>query len=111
MSAKSRTIGSDLRKVDVHVIRRKEYDELPELTGAELKRGVFRIGGKIVSRKKGKQAFRAALRRGRPRLESPKQSVTLRVDADVLAHLRASGRGWQTRLNKLLADAVRSGRV
>ena len=41
-------------------------------------------------------------RRGRPRSPSPKQQVTLRLDADVIARLRASGAGWQTRVNELL---------
>ena len=34
-----RTLGSELRRVDAHVIRRHEYDELPELTDDMLARG------------------------------------------------------------------------
>lgn len=41
-------------------------------------------------------------RRGRPKVERPKVSITLRVDADVAEALRASGKGWQTRLNDAL---------
>ncbi len=48
---------------------------------------------------------------GRPRLESPKASLSMRVDADVLEALRASGAGWQTRVNSLLRNAVARGRV
>jgi len=40
--------------------------------------------------------------RGRPAVEHPKQQVTLRLDADVLTQLRASGKGWQGRVNALL---------
>jgi uncharacterized protein (DUF4415 family) len=29
----------------------------------------------------------------------------------VLAHLRASGKGWQTRVNALLKEAVEKGRL
>lgn len=32
-------------------------------------------------------------------------------DADVLDALKATGPGWQTRINDLLRDAVRRGRV
>ena len=32
----------------------------------------------------------------------PKQPVTLRIDADVLAFFKAQGQGYQTRINKLL---------
>ena len=35
-----------------------------------------------------------------------KRPVTIRVDADVLAWLKRQGRGYQTRINKLLRDAM-----
>jgi len=50
-------------------------------------------------------------RPGRPPLESPKQRIAIRLDGDVLAGLRATGRGWQTRVNALLREAVAQGRV
>lgn len=40
--------------------------------------------------------------RGRPTLEKPKKQVTLRLDADLLETLRASGKGWQSRVNEIL---------
>ena len=48
-------------------------------------------------------------RRGRPPgsvSASTKQAVKLRLDPDLLAALRASGAGWQTRVNAILRDAV-----
>lgn len=47
----------------------------------------------------------AVRRRGRPRGES-KALVTLRLDKEVIAALRAGGEGWQTRINELLRAAV-----
>ncbi len=35
-----------------------------------------------------------------------KRPVTIRVDADVLAWLKRQGRGYQTRINKLLRQAM-----
>lgn len=35
-----------------------------------------------------------------------KQSTTVRIDADVLAWLRGQGRGYQTRLNHILREAM-----
>jgi len=35
-----------------------------------------------------------------------KRQVTLRIDADVLAWLRRGGKGYQSRLNALLRDAM-----
>jgi uncharacterized protein (DUF4415 family) len=45
------------------------------------------------------------VRRGRPPLPNPKQAVKLRLDADVLAAYRNTGRGWQTRINADLRKA------
>ena len=47
------------------------------------------------------QFARAVVRKGlKPVL--PKQQVTLRLDAEVLAWFRAQGGGYQTRINQLL---------
>lgn len=45
--------------------------------------------------------------RGRPRLVAPKQLVSLRLDADVLAHFRMKGEGWQSRINDTLRKAAK----
>jgi uncharacterized protein (DUF4415 family) len=40
---------------------------------------------------------------GRPLSKSPlKVPVTMRLDADVVNYFKASGRGWQTRINEIL---------
>jgi uncharacterized protein (DUF4415 family) len=44
--------------------------------------------------------------RGRPRSDSPKRQVTLRLDAEVLDRLRQSGPGWQSRVNDALKKVV-----
>jgi len=44
-------------------------------------------------------------RRGRPPYERPvKQMVSLRMDIDVLEGLRATGKGWQTRINTIMRE-------
>lgn len=57
-----------------------------------------------------------ALKRGRGRptgsvAAQTKQKVNLRLDPDVLAALRATGRGWQTRVNDLLRADIEEGRL
>ena len=48
-----------------------------------------------------------AYRRTHGRQKAPtKEKVTLRLDADVMAHFRQGGKGWQTRLNDTLRKAV-----
>jgi uncharacterized protein (DUF4415 family) len=37
-----------------------------------------------------------------------KQQLTIRLDADVLNWLRANGRGYQTRINRILRTAMES---
>ena len=46
--------------------------------------------------------------RGRPPVESPKKLVSLRLDADVLEALEASGPGWRQRINDILKAALKS---
>ncbi len=48
----------------------------------------------------------AQKRRGRPSLEHPKESVTIRLDREVLVWLRQQGDGYQTRINQLLHECM-----
>ena len=48
------------------------------------------------------------VRRGRPKIESPKQALTVRYDADVIAAFKATGKGWQSRMNAALRDWLKT---
>lgn len=87
---------TDLAKVDAHVVQPAEYDELPELTDEFFERADLHRGGVLVKRG-----------RGRPPAATPKQQVTMRLDADVIAAMRASGPGWQVRANEALRAQFR----
>lgn len=50
-------------------------------------------------------------RPGRPLGSGSKTQVTLRLDTAALEAFKATGAGWQTRINALLREAVVSGRV
>ena len=39
---------------------------------------------------------------GRPEKEVKKQQISLRLDPDVIAAYRATGKGWQARINETL---------
>ena len=45
--------------------------------------------------------------RGRPKVDAPKRQVTIRLDQEVLDHFRATGPGWQGRVNDILRQAMR----
>ena len=94
MTARKRSIRSDLAKVDAYRITKAEYDEAPVLTKRMLDRAEIRHGDKVI-------------KRGRPPLEHPKEAVKLRIDHDVLAAYRKTGNGWQTRINADLRKAAR----
>jgi uncharacterized protein (DUF4415 family) len=51
------------------------------------------------------------LRRGRPPLPVQRPTLNMRIDVEVLAAFKATGPGWQTRINALLREAVEQGRV
>jgi len=48
------------------------------------------------------------VRRGRPLGSGTKTQVTLRLDVDVVEKFRASGDGWQTRINEALKSWVQT---
>jgi uncharacterized protein (DUF4415 family) len=82
---------TDLPRVQTpYVWDGKSEDERP-LTREEIQHGV--------------EAYRR--RRGRP-AGSDKESTTIRFDRDVLAAFRASGPGWQTRMNAALRDWLKT---
>jgi hypothetical protein len=83
-----------LKKIDEYVLGPKDYEEIPELTDEWFRHATLHVGGAPVSR-------------GRPKSTNPKQPVSLRLDPDVLAHFRRSGRGWQSRINAVLRKAAK----
>ena len=43
---------------------------------------------------------------GRPKILSPKIATSIRFDQHVLEHFKSTGKGWQTRINEVLAEYV-----
>jgi uncharacterized protein (DUF4415 family) len=52
--------------------------------------------------REGDRRIRPARAVGRPRKEVTKEAVNIRLDADVVAYFRSTGRGWQSRINDAL---------
>ena len=77
--ASARKLGSDLRRVDAHVIQPHEYEELPELTEEMLARATVNKGG-------------------RPKSINPRRLISIRLPEEVISKWRATGPGWQTRM-------------
>ncbi|MFO1081425.1 MAG: BrnA antitoxin family protein [Reyranellaceae bacterium] len=79
-------------------------DDAPSLPASFFAHPEIAEGGRVV-----RPATKVLVndRRGRPRLANPKQAIKLRLDEDVLAHFRATGPGWQTRINAALRKAAK----
>ena len=80
-----RSLASDLKQVDSHVIAANEYEDLPELSDDMLSRAKLNKGG-------------------RPLSTNPRKSISLRLPSEVIERWRASGPGWQTRMVERLTD-------
>jgi uncharacterized protein (DUF4415 family) len=74
-------------------------DENPEWTSSDFTRALR--GSDIPAHIR--QAFPKT--RGRPR-GSSKQLISLRIDTEIVERLRATGPGWQTRVNEILKAAT-----
>jgi uncharacterized protein (DUF4415 family) len=68
-------------------------DDAPELTEEWFATADLYEGNKLI-------------RRGRPAKAAPKEAVNIRLDPDVLAYFRATGPGWQSRINEMLRKAA-----
>lgn len=82
----SKTDAAKVQAVAPYVWDGVSEDDKP-LTGEEMRAGI------AADRR----------RRGRP-VGSDKESTTIRLDRDIIATFRASGPGWQTRMNAALRE-------
>jgi uncharacterized protein (DUF4415 family) len=94
MIEKRRVIDTDWKKFDAREVTPEEYEDIPELTDDDFERGVLHIGG-------------VPIRRGRPKAEKRKALLSVRLDTDIIDHFRATGPGWQRRINDALRKAAR----
>jgi uncharacterized protein (DUF4415 family) len=77
----------------------RDLDTPPEITDTWIAGADLYQGDKLV-------------RRGRPKLVHPRQLLSLRLPAQVIARWKATGPGWQTRMAEALEkNAPKSGRA
>jgi len=77
-------------------------DDAPEWTQDQFDRAEIAIGGKVVRPAQGT----LTRPRGRPKKVDAKVHIHIRLSPQVLAHFRAAGPGWQTRIDEVLRDWV-----
>ena len=80
-------------------------DDAPEITPDLLLSGVKKIGERAVSDNEFHDAVKKT-KAGRPVSKNPKLLVSMRYDAEVIKYFKATGKGWQTRINEVLSKYV-----
>ena len=84
-----------------------ESGEVRELTADDMKhfRPIQEVDPGML------QAVANYRKRGRPPVENPKMRVGFRLAADVVAGIRASGRGYNARVEEVLREALANGKL
>ncbi len=77
-------IGSDLAKVDAHIISQEEYDELPELTDEMFERASYKRAGIEIMPVK---------------IELPKETIQ---------YFKSFGENWQLQMSNVLQEWVKT---
>lgn len=82
--------------------------EVREITAADL--AEFRPAAEVLPGEflTGMAALKKARGERGPQKAPTKVPTTIRFDADVLAALKASGKGWQTRVNEAVRDWLKT---
>jgi uncharacterized protein (DUF4415 family) len=81
-----------------------DRDGVPELTDEDFRTGQALRGGVP-------DQHRAWKRRGRPPVAQPKVHVGFRLAADVVEDIKATGRGYNSRVEKVLRAALAKGEL
>ena len=84
----------DLSKVDKSLFR-----PASEVLAPELYAGLIAMNEAVKSRKRGERGAQKA---------PVKVPTTIRFDADLLDALKASGKGWQTRVNEAMREWLKT---
>ncbi|MDO8413914.1 MAG: BrnA antitoxin family protein [Gallionellaceae bacterium] len=81
-------------------------DENPEWTAEDFSKA--RPASEVLPEIFPKAVADAMLKRGRPHKEVTKAPVNIRLSPDVVDAFRATGKGWQTRVDEALKDWLKS---
>ena len=93
--------------IDSHPMADKPDEESPQLTSDDFAR--MRPASVVLPEIFGETMASGMLKPkgGRPRTDNPKVFTGIRLDPDVLDAFRATGKGWQTRINAALKEWLR----
>lgn len=98
MNENKTVLGSDLSKIDAHSITATEYQEIPELSEDFFIQADLHSNGRLVQR-------------GRPKSNVHKVLLSIRYSPEVVDYFRATGSGWQTRMDEALKEWMKEHTV
>jgi uncharacterized protein (DUF4415 family) len=75
-------------------------DDIPEMTKADF------AGARSLKAEMPDVVEVMKRGRGRPKIANPKQRVSLRLDPKIIAAYKATGEGWQSWINDILARGL-----
>jgi uncharacterized protein (DUF4415 family) len=75
----------------------------PEMTDEEL--ASLRPAREVLPKEFFEAVDARRRQRGRPPVEAPRKLISIRLDQDVIEKFKASGKGWQSRINETLRKA------
>ncbi|OOR98778.1 toxin-antitoxin system, antitoxin component [Haemophilus paracuniculus] len=87
------------------------YDDLPELTDEQLAQ--FKpieqvMPPEFMQMVLAHQAEREAERRRGKQKAPTKQAITIRLSPEIITAFKATGKGWQTRINEVLLQHIQT---
>jgi uncharacterized protein (DUF4415 family) len=87
-------------------ISQEEWDsvDVPEMSDGEFERA--KPFAEVFS-----ASYKTWKKMGRPPVETPKIHIGFRLAADVVQRIRATGRGYNARVEKVLRDALAKGEL
>ncbi len=91
----------------LHTVSSKRKKEILAVTAVPPQEGDFVWDGHDEDdRPLSSEEMRAGIRRagGRPKSSNPRKQLTIRLSPEVVDAFRASGKGWQTRIDAALKD-------
>jgi uncharacterized protein (DUF4415 family) len=84
----------------------RDPEDAPEWTKEQFERAELAVGGKVVRPAQGT----LTRPRGRPKKPDAKVHTHIRLSPQVLRYFRATGSGWQTRIDEVLRKWVEKRR-
>jgi uncharacterized protein (DUF4415 family) len=78
--------------------------DVPELTDEDFKRA-------RPFKEVHPEHYKAWKKMGRPTIENPKAQISFRLAADVIAAIRETGKGYNARVEQVLREAIKNGKL